>query len=207
MIKLLLSLTLLILSCGNDSSNRSKVSGTNPKASDSPSSNSQSPNANGEENSQAENEEESSGPSREDTGFTCNLGEIKFKDDAEAVQIFKANSMFIEDKDENSNGGIFNYKAPNIAAQQAYAIGIQPEKAVSPGKSFFGLLSLIRGSQRLTSCAKENSKNYFNYISGNSTTPYVRNFEGTVRNIYEEGKSCSGDPIIKIYQFCVHVQN
>lgn len=67
MIKLLLSLTLLILSCGNDSSNRSKVSGTNPKASDSPSSNSQSPNANGEENSQAENEEESSGPSREDT--------------------------------------------------------------------------------------------------------------------------------------------
>ncbi len=65
-----------------------------------------------------------------------------------------------EDKDKNSTGGIFNYKAPNIAAQQGYVIGIVPDKAASPGKSFLGLVSLVRGTQRLTSCAKESSKNY-----------------------------------------------
>lgn len=115
--------------------------------------------------------------------------------------------MFIEDKDENSTGGIFNYKAPNIAAQQGYVIGIVPDKPTSPGKSFLGLVSLVRGTQRLTTCAKENNKNYLNYITGNSTAPFIRHFEGTVKNIYDESKACSGEPIIKTYKFCVHVQN
>jgi hypothetical protein len=205
--------TLIATACAEQGSERQQTGGTGEspniqteQGSEGSGEGSDDTTGNGSEGNDTDPTPKPSEPKVQDVDFTCAKGEIKWQIDNTPVEPFAAREFPTTDKDDKINGGIFPYENPGDVTEN-YAISFFSDGEKLPGDMFTGWGTFYRGAEKkLYSCSDNSAENYFKYIEGSTTAPFLRHFEGVMFNLYDTD-DCSGQAAVKKFSFCIHVQN